>query len=108
MREGNKKYFIEMILKHEAIIYKISNLYAEGHDKEDLQQEIIYQLWKSFPSFKGDSKFQTWMYRISLNTALLSLRKMKKEHNTITNQEINLPMAPVRARFRSFINISTD
>jgi RNA polymerase sigma-70 factor (ECF subfamily) len=44
-------------------------------DQEDLQQEIIYQLWKSFPRFKGDSKFSTWMYRVALNTAITFYKK---------------------------------
>ena len=43
----------------------------------DLQQEIILQLWKAYPNFKHTAKFQTWMYRIALNTALLGLRAKK-------------------------------
>jgi RNA polymerase sigma-70 factor (ECF subfamily) len=44
-------------------------------DTEDLQQEIILQLWKSFPSFKGDAAFSTWMYRVALNTAINQTRR---------------------------------
>ncbi|MDH5598403.1 MAG: sigma-70 family RNA polymerase sigma factor [Cyclobacteriaceae bacterium] len=91
MQESRKEYFVEMVLKHKAIIYKICNLYASEHDREDLEQEIIYQMWKSFAGFKGESKFQTWMYRISLNTALLSLRSKKVRHSTLTEKEIEIP-----------------
>lgn len=44
-------------------------------DQEDLFQEIVFQLWKSYPTFRGDSRVSTWMYRIALNTALASFRK---------------------------------
>ena len=44
---------------------------------EDLFQEITFQLWKSFPSFKGNSLISTWIYRIALNTAIASFRKEK-------------------------------
>jgi RNA polymerase sigma-70 factor (ECF subfamily) len=44
-------------------------------DKEDLFQDIILQLWRAYPTFKGDSKISTWMYRIAINNAITSLRK---------------------------------
>lgn len=49
-------------------------------DQEDLFQEIVMQLWKAYPSFKGNSKFTTWMYRVALNTAIVFF---KKEHKKI-------------------------
>ncbi|EOR94741.1 RNA polymerase ECF-type sigma factor [Arcticibacter svalbardensis MN12-7] len=47
-------------------------------DKEDLFQDIVLQLWRSFPSFKGDAKVSTWMYRIAINNAITRLRKETK------------------------------
>lgn len=73
------KDFLELIKQNEGILYKISNLYADSElDREDLRQEMIYQLWRSFKSFKGKSKFQTWMYRVALNTALVYINQKKK------------------------------
>ena len=46
-------------------------------DKEDLFQEIVIQLWRSYPKFKGDARLSTWMYRVALNTAITGLRKKK-------------------------------
>jgi RNA polymerase sigma-70 factor, ECF subfamily len=48
-------------------------------EKDDLFQEIIIQLWKAWPNFKGQSKFSTWLYRIALNTAISGLRKKKTD-----------------------------
>jgi RNA polymerase sigma factor (sigma-70 family) len=47
-------------------------------DKKDLFQDIVLQLWRSYPSFKGDSKVTTWMYRIAINNAITRLRKETK------------------------------
>ena len=47
-------------------------------EQEDLYKEILYQLWKSYKNFKGDSKFSTWMYRVSINTAISYFKKDKK------------------------------
>ena len=48
-------------------------------DQNDLIQEIVLQLWKSFDRFEGNSQFSTWMYRVSLNTALTYFKKEKKQ-----------------------------
>lgn len=47
-------------------------------DSEDLFQEIVLQLWKSYSGFKGEAKISTWMYRVALNTAITRLRKTKR------------------------------
>ncbi len=77
-----------------GIIYKICKLYADGEDRNDLKQEIIYQLWKSYPSYRGDSKFQTWMYRVALNTAMLGLRARKMKYTGLTDQELKISEDP--------------
>jgi RNA polymerase sigma-70 factor (ECF subfamily) len=46
-------------------------------DREDLFQDILLQLWRSYASFKNDAKVSTWMYRVALNTAISRLRKHK-------------------------------
>ncbi|MBC7567511.1 MAG: sigma-70 family RNA polymerase sigma factor [Pedobacter sp.] len=70
--------FLNMIAIHQGIIYKVCRLYRERkEDRDDLFQEITYQLWKSYPTFKGTAKLSTWMYRIALNTAIASFRKKR-------------------------------
>ena len=71
--------FIKQIKENEGIIYKVSRLYCDQEeDRRDLYQEIVYQLWRSFDSFRSDSKWSTWMYRVSLNTAIGHLKKKGK------------------------------
>lgn len=71
--------FIQLLKENQRIVHKICRIYTNNEqDHEDLFQEITIQLWKSFPGFKGDAKFSTWMYRVALNTAITLFKKPKK------------------------------
>lgn len=83
-----------MVYTHMGIIYKICNLYAAEEDRDDLKQEIVYQLWKSYPTYRGDSKFQSWMYRVALNTAMLGLRARKMKYTRLSDQELTISEDP--------------
>ncbi len=50
--------------------------------RNDLFQEIVIQLWKSFGSFRGEAKITTWIYRIALNTAISGFRKQSRKIKT--------------------------
>jgi RNA polymerase sigma factor (sigma-70 family) len=68
--------FLEQVNRHQRIIYKLVGLYAsDAEEKKDLYQEIILQAWKSRQSFRGESMFSTWLYRVCLNTILTQKRK---------------------------------
>lgn len=74
-----EKDFLKDVNEHQGIILKVCSLYCDDRqDNEDLFQEILLQLWKSYASFKGESKISTWMYRVALNTAITRLRKKKR------------------------------
>ena len=71
--------FVELLEKHQNIVHKVCRLYTNNEDAHnDLFQEISIQLWKAYPKFRGDAKFSTWMYRVSLNTAITLYRKSKR------------------------------
>lgn len=76
--DSMEKQFLKTIYDYQGIIYKVSALYRNGReDREDLFQEIVYQLWKSYPGFNHQAKISSWMYRIALNTALTIYRKAR-------------------------------
>lgn len=87
-KQFNKEEFLELINGNRKIIFKICNSYCSNkNDREDLAQEIIYQLWRSANSFNPYYKFSTWMYRIALNVAISFYRVKKKTSNTISVAE---------------------
>lgn len=76
--------FLTIIEANKRIIFKICNAYCRNaSDREDLAQEIIFQLWKAWPSFNSDYKLSTWMYRIALNVAISFYRKERKSTSTV-------------------------
>lgn len=80
MTETAEQEFLQLVNQNQGIIRKVCHLYGRNDaDKDDLYQEIIIQLWKSFGSFRGEAKFSTWMYRIALNTAISNLRKQSRK-----------------------------
>ena len=71
-----EKDFLKAVDDHQRIIYKVSRMYRDTReDQEDLFQEIVFQLWKSFPTFRSESRISTWIYRIALNTSVAVFRR---------------------------------
>jgi RNA polymerase sigma factor (sigma-70 family) len=72
--------FLNRIESHKGILYKVSKMYMDNSDdQQDLFQEIVCQLWKSYESFRNESQFSTWMYRVAVNTAIVFLKKEKRK-----------------------------
>lgn len=81
MTDNNlKDQFLDILEKNIGIILKVSRAYTKvAQDREDLVNDIALELWKSFKSYKGDSKISTWIYRVALNTSMNYTRKRKKD-----------------------------
>ncbi|MEO8962494.1 MAG: sigma-70 family RNA polymerase sigma factor [Ginsengibacter sp.] len=77
-KQEAEKEFEKHIREHELLLRKVCRIYAyTDANREDLLQEIVIQLWKAWPKFKGHSKLSTWLYRVAINTAISGLRKKK-------------------------------
>ncbi len=85
--------FISVLESHKGILYKIAISYCkDSDDRNDLIQEIIIQLWKSFENYNDQYKYSTWIYRIALNVAISFYRKenrRKEIANPITDSILN-------------------
>jgi len=89
-----EKNFITMIQQNEGIIYKVASFYAsEDQPISDLYQEVVLNLWKAFPSFRGESKLSTWIYRIALNTCVTFFRRTK---NSPTYVDITMDIPDIQ------------
>jgi RNA polymerase sigma-70 factor (ECF subfamily) len=74
-----EKVFLSQLKAHQNIIFKLVHLYANSaEDKKDMYQEIVLQAWKTYPAFRGDARFSTWLYRLSLNTIFTFKRNSGK------------------------------
>lgn len=73
----------DWLARYRGLVFKIVRSYAfTAMDREDLFQEITVQTWKSIPSFRSECAITTWLYRISLNTAIRFSQKQKRSANT--------------------------
>lgn len=77
--ETNRGPFLALVEQHQGILHRVCALYARREaDRQDLLQDMLLQLWRSYPSFRGESSPATWMYRVALNTALLQQRTARR------------------------------
>ena len=85
-----EKEFIELIDQHQGLIHKVCIMYENDSEvRNDLFQEIVLQLWKSYKTFRGEAKITTWMYRIALNTAISGFRKHSRRPQTEDLKELH-------------------
>ena len=78
--EKREQEFLTKIEVHKGILHKVSKMYMDNRDdQQDLFQEIVCQLWKSYDTFRNKSQFSTWMYRVAINTAIVFLKKEKRK-----------------------------
>ena len=79
-------FYTTSILPYAAIIIKICRAYTNSQeDFEDYYQEVCLQVWKSKDNFKEQSKWSTWIYRISLNVCLTLLKGKKNKHQSFAS-----------------------
>lgn len=75
----SKDDFLEILSKCQGILYKVSLVYFKNKsDLEDNIQEIIYQLWKSFPTVKNQNSIGSWIYAVSINTSISRIKKASR------------------------------
>jgi RNA polymerase sigma-70 factor (ECF subfamily) len=71
--------FLQQVNQHLGIAHKVARAYFDDKaEREDIIQEMMFQLWRSYANFNGLSKFSTWMYSVCLNTAMTYHRKVNK------------------------------
>ncbi|SDU17088.1 RNA polymerase sigma-70 factor, ECF subfamily [Polaribacter sp. Hel1_33_78] len=83
-------FYTTSILPYSGIIIKICRAYTDSQeDFEDYYQEVCLQIWRSKDKFRGDSKWSTWIYRLSLNICLTLIKKKKKTRQYFNNDAVN-------------------
>lgn len=80
----NESEFSDLVRDHKSTIYTVCYMFSKDEDEvNDLFQETLVNLWKGFGSFRGNSKVDTWIYRVALNTCLTADRKKKRHAQTV-------------------------
>jgi len=88
MQNQEKPNFSQLLEDNKARIYRVCRIYAVSPiEPQDLFQEVVFQIWKSYASFKGHSNISTWIYKIALNVCLRSKMKLEKNNNKMVRLE---------------------
>lgn len=96
MKTALKVHFVQIVQEHQRIINSLCKIYyPEVEDQKDTRQDIILQLWKSYPFFRNESKVSTWIYKVALNTILSKTKKEKRDIVTV----------PISAKFENNLSM---
>lgn len=87
----NEEDFSRIVKENKGTIYTVCHMFADCQDEaDDLFQEVLINLWKGFGTFRGDSKVNSWIYRVALNTCISVDRKKKQKKTERLAMDINL------------------
>lgn len=85
-KSTDKEKFIRILKENKRIIIKVIYSYCkDSEDRKDLEQEIVFQIWRSLKSYDERCKVSTWIYRIALNVAITHYRKESTRNEKNTN-----------------------
>jgi DNA-directed RNA polymerase specialized sigma24 family protein len=101
--------FQTLVDQHKKILYKVCNSYCRNReDREDLAQEIVVQLWRSFQSFDERVRFSTWMYRIALNVAISAYRRESARTQSDEIQALHRAIAALNPLDKALVLLYLD
>ena len=97
--QGDVEAFTKLLRAHSSLVYRVALRMLGNEDAKDASQEVWIKVWKNIQSFRGESSFSTWLYRITINTCLSFLqkesrRKEREEYATAEDQMPYLPQPP--------------
>ena len=81
--DSQETKFAQLVEEQKSTIYTVCYMFSKDQDEvSDLFQEVLVNLWKSFPTFEGRSDIRTWVYRVAMNVCV-SLDRKKKHRDTV-------------------------
>jgi RNA polymerase sigma-70 factor (ECF subfamily) len=93
MPDDPQTQFMTFLDRHQGIVSKVARMYCwHREERRDLEQEIVAQLWRSFPNFDQRASFSTWAYRIALNVSISYVRSatVRNRHSGVETTEASL------------------
>jgi len=93
-REGDTRAFAELVRAHQQFAYHVAlRALNNTQDAEDIVQEAFVKVWESLTSFRHDSRFRTWLYRIVMNLCFNQLPRLRKDINALDQDSIHLELS---------------
>ncbi len=99
IRQGDGEAFRTLVMRYEKRVLAVAyGVVHNEYDARDVAQNVFLKIYKSLDKFRGDSRFYTWLYRITVNVAIDFMRKKKRKMSVEFNDEVKLntdiPISP--------------
>lgn len=90
--ETGRKEFAALVKEHKSTIYSICYMFSKDKDEiDDLFQETLVHLWQGYKKFRNESKIETWIYRVTMNTCI-SMDKKEKRRGEHIALDVNIDL----------------
>ena len=88
INNGDTKAFAILVNRYKDLVYTLAlRMLKHREEAEEVAQDSFVKIFKSLNKFKGDSKFSTWIYRVTYNTCLDRIKKNKKYISNVAIDE---------------------
>jgi RNA polymerase sigma-70 factor (ECF subfamily) len=92
---GDVQAFARLVRTHSGLVYRVAMRILGPEDCQDASQEVWIRVWRNIQSFRGESEFSTWLYKITVNTCLSTRRKVRdREKRELGDELPYLPNPP--------------
>lgn len=86
--DGNHNAYGQLVDQYKDLVFTLAlRMLKHREEAEEVAQDVFIKVYKSLDRFKGDSKFSTWIYRVTYNTCLDNIKKNKKHLNNVPIDE---------------------
>jgi len=92
-RKGHEEAFHELVVRYQVKVYWIARRFIQDHDlSDDVVQEVLIKVYNTLNGFRGNSSFFTWLYRLTVNISLNTLRKQRVKDYLRIDEFFDLPV----------------
>ncbi|WP_268964160.1 RNA polymerase sigma factor [Paenibacillus sinensis] len=86
---GDRQAFAHLVTRYQAMVYRVCvKITGESESAKDMAQEVFIKAYKALPSFRGQSSFSTWLYRIAYHACLDYKRSNDREWRYRTSADV--------------------
>lgn len=99
-KQGDTTAFEKLIISHERNVYNIAyRMFNNEEDAKDISQEVFMKVYKNLSKFDENSKFSTWLHRITVNTCIDELRKRKGKETNSIDESMNVEEGNIKKQY---------
>ena len=91
IQSGDTRAYEVLVDRYKDMVFSIAlKMLVNREEAEELAQDAFIKVYKSMHTFKGEAKFSTWIYRLTYNSCLDRIKKLKRSQSTVTLEEFSM------------------